>query len=100
MILPSQLFVGKFETSSANVENINLHQCTTPFIIPEVETLMYDITEYVYDNDDSTSKKKNILKIKSFSKKIESFLSLTFLLQKTLILFILERKEVLINLCL
>lgn len=55
LLVPSHLLIGKFDAASSDIDNLNLHPCTTPLEIPEAETLMCDITEYIHDNNDSTS---------------------------------------------
>lgn len=59
--LPPQLVIGKFDPLSTNVANINLIDVTQSLKNPGLENYMFDLNEFVYDNDDSISKVSRFL---------------------------------------
>lgn len=53
---PSQLIVGKFDSSLPNIGKLMLFEDTRAFSLPDGENLMYEHTEYLYQTDESVSK--------------------------------------------
>lgn len=55
LLEPSLLIAGRFNSETMN--NGNVEKCTisTPAIIPGAENLMYEPSEYDYENDDDIS---------------------------------------------
>ncbi|GAB1863765.1 Acylamino-acid-releasing enzyme [Camponotus japonicus] len=50
---PASLMVGRFKSKAANIGDIPRITITTPIKIDELQEIMYESNEYVYNNDDS-----------------------------------------------
>ena len=78
LLLPSQLLIGKFDSSSLDIGNIHLLNCSNSRSIPEQETLIYETEFFSYSNE--TVSKYNVIYIYSnehanLSSKISIYLS-------------------------
>lgn len=48
--------VGRFKSETVNIGDIPRITITTPMKIDELNEIMYEPNEYIYNNDDSISK--------------------------------------------